>query len=615
MLLTVPCEPRFKFLNLARGRDVLRLGNHPEHVNQWSHSTFSAFVAARAKIERAWTVFQTGRRAMGDKLESLRLSVFGIPSHRPSPVVLFSLGAGLICSAFIALVAAFPLGVAGDYPNHLARAWIESEIANSPALQRYYELDWRAIPDLTMDLVVPSLSRLIGVYPAGAAMIALAALVGPLAGLWLAKRLHGRIGLLPLFGFAAIFSLNLEFGLVNFLVASGLAVAAFALWIGMAPSLRRSLVFAPIGLLLVVNHGLGFLLFGFIALLWEIASYARAERGRLPNFIRQLTVYDGLAVAPGLLYLALALAGSGDGALRPVDASTDFWGSRSVALLAPFRFFCDPMSVATAILAATAVYGGAALGLWRGALRIEPRMAAVCGGLFVLMLLIPEHLLGVWGLHFRYGPAFVILLAASLRFAPQAARARAAALGLLAGVVAAQFVNGYAHMRRTDDYLSGLRAGLSALPDGACVLQAYDPGAENRLANHAGALAVIEADAYVATLFTNTSPVSVRPGMRARHLPAGEKITADDLAAAADQPLTDSENGLWSNAYYSDWPRQFTHLLYARASGAPVRLDEACPVSVTQDFILFRTDPARMGCGRAGRKFPEEGEDGRVAGP
>ncbi len=57
MLLTVPLEPWFRLLNLARGRDVLRLGNHPEHVNHWSLESFSAFVGARAAVIRAWTVF------------------------------------------------------------------------------------------------------------------------------------------------------------------------------------------------------------------------------------------------------------------------------------------------------------------------------------------------------------------------------------------------------------------------------------------------------------------------------------------------------------------------------------------------------------------------------
>lgn len=57
LLLTVPLEPWFQLLNLARGRDLARLGNHPEHVNRWSLDGFRDFVAAEAAVEKAWTVF------------------------------------------------------------------------------------------------------------------------------------------------------------------------------------------------------------------------------------------------------------------------------------------------------------------------------------------------------------------------------------------------------------------------------------------------------------------------------------------------------------------------------------------------------------------------------
>lgn len=44
MLCTVPNEPYFRLVNLARGRDLLRLGDHPEHVNHWNAHEFRAFL-------------------------------------------------------------------------------------------------------------------------------------------------------------------------------------------------------------------------------------------------------------------------------------------------------------------------------------------------------------------------------------------------------------------------------------------------------------------------------------------------------------------------------------------------------------------------------------------
>jgi 2-polyprenyl-3-methyl-5-hydroxy-6-metoxy-1,4-benzoquinol methylase len=57
LLLTVPQEPWFRVLNLLRGRDLCRLGNHPEHVNLWTFPRFRNFVADHAEVVHAYRVF------------------------------------------------------------------------------------------------------------------------------------------------------------------------------------------------------------------------------------------------------------------------------------------------------------------------------------------------------------------------------------------------------------------------------------------------------------------------------------------------------------------------------------------------------------------------------
>jgi trans-aconitate methyltransferase len=57
LFLTVPWEPWFRISNLARGRDVRRLGNHPEHINLWNVASFRRFVSRHAAIEKMYTVF------------------------------------------------------------------------------------------------------------------------------------------------------------------------------------------------------------------------------------------------------------------------------------------------------------------------------------------------------------------------------------------------------------------------------------------------------------------------------------------------------------------------------------------------------------------------------
>jgi trans-aconitate methyltransferase len=53
MLLTVPWEPWFHLMNLVRGRDIRRFGNHPEHINKWGFNEFVHFVSKYAIVKNA----------------------------------------------------------------------------------------------------------------------------------------------------------------------------------------------------------------------------------------------------------------------------------------------------------------------------------------------------------------------------------------------------------------------------------------------------------------------------------------------------------------------------------------------------------------------------------
>lgn len=493
-----------------------------------------------------------------------------------------------LAAGVAALFAIFPLGVAGDYANHLARTYVETALAGSDALSRYYEVRGGLIPDLYMDAAAALLAPLVGVYAAGAIAAAVAVMAAPLSGLVLSRRLHGAAGgWLPAIGFAGVFSLNFEFGLINFIAASGFAILAFAVWIGAAPGWRRALIFTPVSLLLLAAHALGFLLFGFLVLVWELADAAFISgRDRLLAF-RRLFLVDAAAFAPALALLTLSVFSEG-GALRPVDAPTDFIASRLDVLLSMFRYYSDASAVVTAVASFAAATLGFGLGLRSGALAIDRRMAVVCAAVFALMMATPEHVAGIWGLHFRFGPAFLVLLAASVRFFPGAKRARALGAGVLGGVLLLQLVHGGAKMAAADAFHDRLRADLATLPAGARVLQAFEPGMRLRLANHAGALAVIEADAFVPTLFTNTSPVGVRAEWRARHLPAGRLPDLDDLDSAAGAPAPAALNGQWTYAYFDAWPEAFTHVLYMRAQGgAPPALIGATPALVRPYYVLY----------------------------
>src|SRR5579885_2635538 len=77
----------------------------------------------------------------------------------------------LIFSALFVL-SALPVALSDllplvDYPNHLARMYILAHLPTSPTLQAFYAVEWRPIPDLAMDSIVPTLSRVVPLIWAG----------------------------------------------------------------------------------------------------------------------------------------------------------------------------------------------------------------------------------------------------------------------------------------------------------------------------------------------------------------------------------------------------------------------------------------------------------------
>lgn len=62
LLLTVPWEPWFRITNFLLGKYVRRWGNHPEHINHWTRSSFIALLRKnklsilRSSISFPWII-------------------------------------------------------------------------------------------------------------------------------------------------------------------------------------------------------------------------------------------------------------------------------------------------------------------------------------------------------------------------------------------------------------------------------------------------------------------------------------------------------------------------------------------------------------------------------
>lgn len=57
LLISVPREPLWRALNVARGSYLLRLGNTPGHVNHWSRRTFERLLERHGRLVEVRTPF------------------------------------------------------------------------------------------------------------------------------------------------------------------------------------------------------------------------------------------------------------------------------------------------------------------------------------------------------------------------------------------------------------------------------------------------------------------------------------------------------------------------------------------------------------------------------
>lgn len=493
--------------------------------------------------------------------------------------------AGIVLLFMAVIVALWPLGLTSDYFNHLARNHIEAQVWFDANLQDYYAVSFAIIPDLTMDMIVPWLSHLTGIYAAGAVTVWMAFVLPPLAGLLIARNLYGRIPWVALAAFFVMFNENMQWGFVNFVASAGLALFGFALWMRSEPSWRRTLFFAPWSALLVLNHALAFLLFGYLVLLWEVGCFAHGQRGSRWDFLRQVTVKDAIAMAPGLVLLVLATTG-GSGELPQVDIPSYALMAKLQSLWSAVLFFNPSLARIVSVVLISAI----CIGLNRGILRMDSRMVWVCAGMLVLVIAMPTGIFEIWGLHYRYPGILFILVVCSIRVDPKAAgRAFKPATVVAATLFAVLLANGALQMSRIDGQTRTLRDVIAHLPQGARVLPARHDGADLSFAIHSASLAVIDRSAFVPNLFTNTSPVDVIPGMRDLHMPQAWPLLEGQLQHSMQENLPQSGNGFWSKRYFYGWPAHWDYVLYFRSDASQsLTLEPLCQVDEQPLFVLYR---------------------------
>ena len=503
----------------------------------------------------------------------------------------------MIVASWSGAILIYPLGITGDFPNQLAQAYIIGNLNSTHALSQYYYLDFGAMPNLAMSLFVPPLSRVFGVYSAGGIYLTLVTVTAYGAAMLLASRPQSaRMTWYFLIGFTTFFSLSLEFGLANFLGSVAMALAAFAIWVRSHGSLSETVFFAFVGIVLFFAHALGFLLFGYLVLLWEISAIDLTERAALKKHLRTILQKTVLVFAPGLGLLFIAVLSAQNWSVEQ-EILSGVGQARLTAIFSPFNFYRDGFSKIVMFASFAVVFVGALIGLREGFISINRRRSIVVAGLAVIAFGLPENVLGVWGLHFRFGSVFLILLASSLETkkpSPIFECVFALAIGF---VILLQFAHGVTHLRTNHLLAKAVVEHVAELPDGARILPVSSRKARDHTSNYLPSYSVIETNAFVPNLFTNSSPVSVKSEWLSIQSPGAFAITPDQFRLGGQHDFKEISNGIVPPAFYGGWPENFTHVFFLRENSEDeLEHERLCPMSSEAHFALYRINAAGELC-------------------
>ena len=461
-------------------------------------------------------------------------------ARRPTVMLLFL----VVLAALSVPVLTHPLPPLSDYINNLARAYIISTISADADFQRFYFIEWRIIPNLMMDLIVPVLHRFMNIYAAGQ-VFTLMALALILSGtLVLHRALFGRWSVVPLAVAVILYNEVLLVGVMNYVFGMGLALWALAGWIVLRKSPWRFVASTLFVVALFFCHLFALGVYGIGVLAFE-AHRLRAK----PNDPLAPHLIDFVASGAPFLAAALLLLASPTVRLGG-DTYWEFWGKFEGLLLVFTVYY---YSVAALIITALAL----AL-IWamrRRVLRLHPLAGPLLLIGAVVYLAMPRAIFATHLADQRLPVALAFMLIACVDIDLRELQVRRLLAALFAGLLVVRLAEVQIVWNRLSHEIGDFRRSVARIERGSQILVVHadrDAYARETVSDfgllHAASLATIERSALVSTAFVVSGKhvLQVREPYR-RHVSLDDRVppSADWLALAAG-PKDETDKFYWS---------------------------------------------------------------------
>lgn len=494
-----------------------------------------------------------------------------------------------LLAALVPFIAVLPillntLPATNDFVNHLVRCYIIMLHGADPLLDRFYGIQWKAVPNLAMDLIVPPLAGIVGIFPAAKLFMLLDMLLllsGPHA---IYYALNRRFSIGPLAAALFLYNTTDRYGIVNYEISVGLAMWAVALWIALrdAPALTRGLASAACVVVLFFAHLEGAAIYGLA--IFSVESPRLWARRAVP---RTLAADLAALLLPFLLVLPLLWAGPRGGVPEPI-----YWGGSS-ARIRGIREVFESYSWQPDLVVFAAIVIGVGWLVWRRHLGVPPRVwifALVGGALFAVM---PNAAMGAWGAAVRLPVGLLFVTFGMLRWTFGAPRSRTAFLAGLLLLLALRSAEVEAAYRHHNEIRRDIEASFNLIVPGSRVLVARGPHRVDTPMVYLTSLATIERSSLNALEFSHPlqQVLVVKPPYRATT--GGYDDDPIPLADLLDIPTQAPPGGFpfdpSGRIYWADWWQHYDYLYVLEPGGtanpAPDRLQ---PLYQGAGFALYR---------------------------
>jgi hypothetical protein len=503
--------------------------------------------------------------------------------------------AGLIFVIVLLPVLVTTLPPFDAYTNHLARIYVIASGFRDPLLAKYYTIHWRMLPDLGMDLLLPLVVPVTGIYIAGKLLLVFyffLLFTGPLA-IYLA--LYRKLSLGPLVAGLFVYNYVTTGGFLNYQLGAGVALFGIAAWIALrqASPLLRGVVSLGFVVALFFCHMAALGVYGLTIgsfELWLVCSQSGNRRKLLTDF--------AVLVLPFVAALALVLLGPvNDGPTIPL-----VWGGgfASVGGLVHVRLEGILWSVQAYFprldfIAFVAMVAGFVWAVRCRMLSIHPFGWVFLGVAMVVYLAIPNTTMGSWGSAARLPFALVFVFIGLLRW--EFPSHRAERIFLLAVTVLTVFRVATVERAfwRYDTVRLDFEASMKLVAPGSRILVVTDyTHADDSLRAIWGlpCLAVIERSSMVSLEFSHPMqhPLVVKPPYRSYAGYDGGPVSLSELLHPTnhDVPPFQLNFELAGHVYWADWVHTYDYVyVFDRRDRDALALDRLKPLYAGGHFELF----------------------------